>query len=333
MMRHTNVCQKILKHPHRAKPRHQRGDHGADERNYDEPLERPIQSQNLPPRRIALKGYHQILAIASMTAISQLAIPVAQAEGVVFQSTIDAYEIGQIIESGQEIEIPAGAEVSIIDRDGGTITLRESTVYDQDGAPQGDTEQPSAMDVAVWNNRRAEIGGTRGDQEKRCEEAAKDDPSLDLQACLDDPSLIDDKYRLKASLVGGRSSLRAGSPLRLELETDFSADISCKLSPADMASDDTHLKIGPQGAATVRVHSATRKRIPQRGGPVLSAPHQAGTYTVSCQAISASTFALFQRTLGDAIADDHRDLLASRFAQIRFAPVATASFSIEITDL
>ena len=87
----------------------------------------------------------------------------AQAEGVVFESTIADYKLGQIIASGEAIELPAGEHVKILSRDGEQIVIRETSIYDADNAEDDASSQPSAFEIAIWNKTPGRYWGhTRG---------------------------------------------------------------------------------------------------------------------------------------------------------------------------
>lgn len=256
----------------------------------------------------------------------------AHAEGVVFESTIADYKLGQIIASGEAIELPAGAHIKILSRDGEQIVIREPTIYDAENAEDGAPSKPSAFAVAIWNKRRADIGGTRGDRFERCLEAAQDDPALEEADCEQLVSSDQPAPTFMISNTSVRSELRPSQDLRVKMVSDFNAIASCRLEPSDQTSETTDLLLGTQGKRTTRMLAGTPKHIPQRGVPAPKAPEHPGEYTLTCLAISSAAVDLFGKAMDGVVANADRDLLTARFAEVRGEPVAFGSLTFTVSD-
>jgi|GEM_PF-5275655 len=256
----------------------------------------------------------------------------AQAEGVVFESTIADYKLGQIIASGEAIELPAGEHVKILSRDGEQIVIRETSIYDADNAEDEASSQPSAFEIAIWNKRRADIGGTRGDRFEQCLEAAEKDPTLEEADCEQLVGADQAAPTFEISNTSVRSALRPSQDLRVKMVSDFNAIASCQIQRADQSAETTELRLGTQGKRTTRMLAGTPKHIPQRGVPAPKAPEQAGEYTLTCLAISSAAVDLFGTAMEGAVAHADRDLLTARFAEIRGEPVALGSLTFTVSD-
>ena len=275
-MGHTNVRQKILEDPHRAEHGRRHGNQCPDQRDRDEFAERLVPDQNVSPQRLPFPRYHQIIALATISAIGQIMVSGAHAEGVVFESTIADYKLGQIIASGEAIELPAGEHVKILSRDGEQIVIRETSIYDADNAEDDASSQPSAFEIAIWKKRRADIGGTRGDRFEQCLEAAEKDPTLEEADCEQLVGAGQAAPTFEISNTSVRSALRPSQDLRVKMVSDFNAITSCQLQRADQSAETTELRLGTHGKRTTRMLAGTPKHIPQRGVPAPKAPEQAG---------------------------------------------------------
>ncbi len=279
-----------------------------------------------------MQRYHQKIALATISALCPVLLSSANAEGVVFESSVDAYKIGQIIASGEAIELPAGAQIKILSRDGEQIIVREPMVYDAENAKVNAPSQPSAFEVAIWNKRRADIGGTRGDRFEDCLKAAEKDPTLDVADCEQLVSSGGPAPQFMIENASVRAELRPSQALRVKMVADFNAIANCRLQNAGDPSYSTDLALGPNGERSTLILADTPKHIPQRGVPAQEAPSQSGDYTVTCLAVSASAFDLFERAMEGIVTPADRELLTARFAEIRGEPVVLSTLSFTVSD-
>ncbi|MEO1324404.1 MAG: hypothetical protein AAFV59_15505, partial [Pseudomonadota bacterium] len=244
-------------------------------------MERAIQAQNWSPTKSISKRYHQILAIASATALSTIA---AQAEGVVIQSSVDTYKDGQTIKDGEWIDLPTGAFISVINDEGEVFEIREPSVFGAEEAAQGATPAPSPLQVIVWDKRYAAIGGTRGDDYNECSELAEETPELTLDECLAKRASAATQPAFSIHYSGVRDSFRPGGKIRFQLRTDYDAVVSCKISDPELGYAS---QLGTFGSELIQVPGSAVKHVPGRGGDPIFAPEEEGMVKISCFAVSA----------------------------------------------
>ncbi|MEM1146819.1 MAG: hypothetical protein AAGH49_03450 [Pseudomonadota bacterium] len=268
-----------------------------------------------------------------MVTLCPLIPAIAHADGVVFESTIAKYKIGQIIAAGETIDLPAGEQIKILNRDGKQVPISGRVVYKAAENLASTRQAPSPFDIATWNKRRADIGATRGDMYDQCIEDAANDPALDASDCEQDPVDADRGPSFAIKNAALRSEIRPSQALRIEMVADFHAIAKCRMHPVDTPADGWVLDLGPNGNASARVVANTPKYIPQRGVTAPQAPAMPGEYIVTCLAISPSVFDLIGNTLGGIVKDADRDLFLMRFAELRGEPAAIGTLSLTVSGL
>lgn len=328
-MGYTKISEEVLEHTDGTELCHAQCDQDADHHDRRQCPRVTIPEHLLQPRICAPKRYHQLLTVASIALFCGLS---ASADGVVINSTSDRYERGMIVASGEQIELEDGHQITVLDESGEITSIEASSIYAFGDArlTNASASTPSAIDAAIWNSRRAEIGGMRAQDYEACLEKAALDPALSVDHCQPPAEHVEPAPNLELGLSGYVHTRYPGDKVQLKMTANFEADVSCELAPTDRPADTHALNIGPNGAEMLRLISGTAKLTSRRGGSGITAPQKTGTYQITCTAIAPRTLEAFTHALTDELTFQERSLLLTQFANIRRSPSATASTEFEV---
>ena len=277
------------------------------------------------------KKLGQWLAIgASLGAVALLGLSTqdkAHADGVVVKSKATKYAKGDIVQEGQSVSLGPSESIVILHASGELVTLTESSVFGDH--EEDETPNVSAIDAAVWNERRADMGGTRAQDFEDCLESARKRDDLTEQYCAklfpqdgNDGPQFDLVYR------GNPDNVYVSSPLRLSLQASFDANVTCTLRGVDNDMEQS-LPVGPGGKSSLRLTSGVKANLPRRGGRVISVPSNVGIYRVTCIAVDVRAKRAVDaagESLGDEVALSD---LYQRFALVSGASLVSAHFEFQ----
>ena len=130
--------------------------------------------------------------------------------------------------SGQTISLGPAESISVLNPSGDLVTITESSVFEQ--ADLADRRELSAWDAATWNERRTAIGGTRTQTYEECVALAETRADLTDEDCAEiHLASQDDAPTLNLRLLGNPQAISIGQPIKLSLNANFEADVSCSL--------------------------------------------------------------------------------------------------------
>ena len=272
-----------------------------------------------------------------MTALSAwaclTALPAA-AQGVIIESSSSAYARGDILAPGDQVQLSPGEEIIILDQSGDIARFDASGPYGTAGLREASAaaSEVNVVEVAIWNARRADIGGTREPDYEACLKAAETRAGLRPEDCEAFDRNAVDPPSLELGFLGSRETRRPGESMRLRFRASFDAAITCTLQGG---TADRHVRRVPLGRATagaMRLNSRTLAYAPQPGGDTIPAPMTEGEYTLSCIAVDFHSVRDFCPAEGSMPDLASRDVTLVRFARLRQRPVAFAELTFAVTE-
>ena len=255
----------------------------------------------------------------SALCISATVTSSAAADGVVLVSSSEQYERGQIIKTGDRIEIAAEQSLTVLDQSGQIILFEESGEYGLHDVSAPSDLNP--LDAAFYSGSRSEIGGTRtGEADyQSCLDMAEDESSGVSLIMCEEMREKDQSGSMSVELFGG-DRLSMGAPFWLKIRTDFDAWVGCRFA------DQPWMPLGGHETA-LRTMTNVVTMAPRRGGDSVNAPDQSGAYEITCTAIEGVSWTAAHSA---ASIDASEVELVAAFATLQGKKVATQKMSVVV---
>jgi len=198
-------------------------------------------SLDMPAKSPAPRAQPRRLAYAAAILLASLAAPV-EADMVVIASTAPDVAPGRIVQPGQPLRVPEGAQVTLLASTGATMIMVPpgGTVSDIPSV-QGDGQVLSALAAVVAGGTGStRMGAARAVSDAVCVPRPEADmvqeiARLGIEGCDASAQAVLNELRQRrvpASLhltseSGRKAVARAGQPLRLEVTTSIEAYVAC----------------------------------------------------------------------------------------------------------
>ena len=338
-MRDAKISKKALKASHRAELGQCNGYKCAEQGNANKV--RRCQSgadTHAFPRKLA-QLCHRVRRqanIALAASLSVMGAGPAIAEGVVLQSTSEAYPRGAIVASGEALHLAAGESLTILDKSGAIEVFDAPGQYGSDATSPGEREIDRdfpIVEAAIWDRQRAEIGGTREFDFSACVEAAETRDDLTLADCERTRAHIEAGPQLELGFTGYAATRKPGEALHLSLKTNFEARVACQMASEQGEAHHRTLGIGHRGEADYHLRKNLVVFVPMRGTPAIKAPDTPGQYAIRCKAVDADTASTFEEVADPWLNEPtERAEVLETFARLRGAPTVSAELTLSVQE-
>lgn len=318
---YARIGEEILKRAHGREQRQPAGYERTQDGDRQDRANLIANQQNLPGLAASLASLVQLQRLGNrrlpralaLLAAATLVPMTAAADFVVLDSTADRYERGMILSSETPPELEPGDELTVLDQSGRKFTL----LYEERGSQQQPAEfvlagaAMAASRSAVWTEAQAQIGGTRSTDEETClaQRTSED------QDCSSGP----DEPRMTVMLSSGDMQVSPGLPVWLEARANYEAFVGCRIAGQDA---------GWHATSPLPEHMTAF--LPARGEPLLRAPETSGLHEISCMSLDMNTWNTLRESMGLTPEDLWREPVVMAFAQLREAPLNTASITLNV---
>ena len=332
-MRHPKISEETLKAADGTQLTNEKRRERADRRDERDllPIGSSLQFKRPQKLRLRLCQFAAIGAsIGFLAVMAPNAAAPANADGVVVKSNALSYETGDIVKNGQEIALGSDERVVVLDPSGELLTFTETSVF---GAEVDRADRTlTAWDAMTWNRRRTGVGGTRTQTYEECVELAETRSDLTEEICARiHLSEAEDAPELNLKLLGNPLNTRPSAPIKLSLQANFEADVSCALRSIE--GTDLPLLLGKTETGIVHLMNGTKTHVPRRGGQPVAAPQTAGSYKIACIAVQSQAVRIANDAISTAAgATEAAQDIAVKFAEISGAPLAYAEINLTIVE-
>ena len=240
---------------------------------------------------------HEIRRRASRAVLAlALAAPCAGAlaDGLVVESDAIGYAVGDVVKAGEDIRLEAGERLVILDQSGEVAAIETSGPYRIADMAQAGEEIGAlgVLDTAFDPGRRADIGGTRAEDEQACRAAAAERGDLYADHCARARPEAAPAPALDIAIALRAGAVQPADPLMFKLEATFDSIALCAASEAADGAQSYPLDLSAEHGA-LRLMDGVPAMAPRRGSPRLVAPDTPGDYQVDCIAVDPDTWAAF----------------------------------------
>lgn len=256
----------------------------------------------------------------------------AIADGVIISSTDPAYETGMIVRSDDVLSLENGASITVLDQSGEIFNFSETGRYN--AAAEGHVASAPQLTLAAAATnpgQRSDIGGTRAEDFESCLEHAETREDLTEEDCSRAFPPAPAGPELDISLGVRAASVRPSDPLYFKLTASFDSIVTCGATDVTIQNDVVPLLLS-SGGHSLHLMKEVVAMAPQRGSPRLVAPDSAGTYRVSCLAVSPDTWAAFDAIGTPPSSYAKFQTVLAAWSEVRGGPTAQAQLDITVKN-
>lgn len=236
-------------------------------------------SLDMPAKSPAPRAQPRRSAYAAALLLASLALP-ARADMVVIASTAPDVAPGRIVQPGQPLRVPEGAQVTLLASTGATMIMVPpgGTVSDIPSV-QGDGQVLTALAAVVaGGSGSTRMGAARAVGDAVCVPRPEADmvqeiARLGVEGCTASANAVLDELRQRrvpaslhlTSATGRKATGKAGQPLRLEVTTSIPAHVACWRQTPDGSVAEVPVEAAPGKPLSSSRPYALRLALEQTG--------------------------------------------------------------------